>query len=60
MSDSSPLDEPLLSKKQTIWLFVTLGWFVIGGIALATGRQMFGAGWLLLGFAGIYRIYNPG
>lgn len=59
MSDSAPPDEPLLSGKQTLWVFITLGWFVVGSLALAVGNRLFGVGGLLLGLASIYRIYRP-
>ena len=60
MSDPSPLDEPLLSGDQTLWVVIALAWFAMGSVALATGRQWFGVGGLLLGVGGVYRIYNPG
>jgi hypothetical protein len=60
MSDSSPLDDPLLSESQVLWVFITFGWFIVGGVALATGRLTFGVGALLLGGGSSYRIYNPG
>ena len=60
MSDPSPLDEPLLSGDQTLWVVIALAWFAMGSVALATGRQWFGVGGLLLGVCGVYRIYNPG
>jgi hypothetical protein len=60
MSDASPLDEPLLSGDQTLWVVIALAWFAIGSVALATGQRWFGVGGLLLGLGGVYRIYNPG
>ena len=60
MSDSSPLDEPLLSGDQTMWVVTALVWFALGSVALATGQRWFGVGGLLLGVGGVYRIYNPG
>jgi hypothetical protein len=59
MSDSSPIDEPLLSGDQTVWVVITLAWLVIGSVALATGRRLFGLGGVLLGLASVYRIYSP-
>jgi hypothetical protein len=60
MTESSPGAEPLLSKDQTMWIVVSLGWFVIGTVALATGQYFFGTVWLLLGLGGVYRIFRPG
>jgi hypothetical protein len=60
MSDASPLDEPLLSGDQTLWVVVALAWFALGSVALATGPQWFGVGALLLGVSSAYRVFNPG
>jgi hypothetical protein len=60
MSDASPLDEPLLSGDQTLWVVVALAWFALGSVALATGPQWFGVGALLLGVSSVYRVFNPG
>jgi hypothetical protein len=55
MSDSSPITEPLLSTDQTLWLLIAFVWSVIGSVALADGRRLFGAAWLLLGLGSVYR-----
>ena len=60
MSEPSPLDEPLLSSDQTVWILVSFAWFGFGILGLSVGQTVFGAAWLLLGVGSVYRVFRPG
>jgi hypothetical protein len=60
MTESSPVEEPLLSRDQTMWIIASLIWFAVGTAALATGQSLFGVVWLLIGLGNVYRVFRPG